>query len=40
MIVKASQKDWSKVFGVLAVFGVLVGMAFSADRGLEQDQWI
>jgi Uncharacterized membrane protein len=33
MIVKASQKDWSKVFGVLAVFGVLVGMAFPLIEG-------
>jgi len=32
-ILKAWQKDWKKVFGVLAVFGVLVGMAFPLIEG-------
>ncbi len=32
-ILKAWQKDWKKVFGVLAVFGVLVGMAFPLLEG-------
>lgn len=33
MTVKALQKDWKKVMGVVAVFGVLVGMAFSLIEG-------
>jgi YYY domain-containing protein len=33
LIVKAWQKDWKKVMGVVAVFGVLVGMAFPLIEG-------
>jgi uncharacterized membrane protein len=32
-ILRAWQKDWKKVFGVLAVFGILVGMAFPLIEG-------
>ncbi len=33
MTVKAFQKDWRKVMGVAALFGVLVGMAFPLIEG-------
>ena len=33
MGVRASQKDWKKVLGVVATFGVLVGMAFPLIEG-------
>jgi len=33
LIVKAFRKDWKKVMGVVAVFGVLVGMAFPLIEG-------
>ncbi len=33
LIARAWQKDWKKVMGVVAVFGVLVGMAFPLIEG-------